>query len=296
MKFSKLGLLRAIFTYFGRCPATTRRRWGRVLGWLAPKILRSRTHIVRTNLALSFPELPAQAREEKLHQHFYLLAQSVVDRGLIWFGEPAAILEAIEISGLEHLDRLLEQRQRILMLAPHFIALDAAGTRISMHLERLASFYTHQSDPDFDRLIHDGRTRFNEVHLISRKDGIRGLIRHLRDGIPVYYLPDMDFGREGAVFVPFFGVPASTLTATAQIAKSTKAAVLPIVSRLDAQTGRYHIDVLPPLENFPGELSMTDATAHLSHLIETWVRRDPSQYYWVHRRYKTRPLGEKKFY
>jgi KDO2-lipid IV(A) lauroyltransferase len=214
----------------------------------------------------------------------------------MWFGEPAAILEAVEITGLEHLDRLLEEEQRILMLAPHFIALDAAGTRIAMHLKRVASFYTHQSDPDFDRIIYDGRSRFNEVHLISRNEGIRGLIRHLRSGMPIYYLPDMDFGREGAVFVPFFGVQAATLTATAQIAKTSKAAVVPVVSRLDAQTGRYYAEILPPLENFPGEMSVTEATAHLSHLIETWVRRDPPQYYWVHRRYKTRPPGEKKFY
>src|SRR3546814_15929831 len=92
-------------------------------------------------------------------------------------------------------------------------------------LQEPATMYTEQSDPDVDRLVREGRARFNQVHLISRRDGVRGLIRHLRRGIPVYYLPDMDFGRKGAIFIPFFGIPASTLTTTAQIAGAWHAAV-----------------------------------------------------------------------
>src|SRR3546814_18978749 len=113
--------------------------------------------------------------------------------------------------------------------------------------------YTRQSDTDVDRLGREGRGRFNTVHLVSRHDGVRGLIRHLRNGIPVYYLPDMDFGLNGAAFIPFFGVPAATLLATAQIAKTWDAAVVPLVSRLAANTGNYQIDVLTPLGDFPAE-------------------------------------------
>src|SRR5690606_31831009 len=104
-----------------------------------------------------------------------------------------------------------------------------------------------------------------------------------------YYLPDMDFGRDGAVFVPFFGIQAATLLATAQIARTWDAAVVPVISRLNESTGQYHVDVLPPLQDFPGSQSNEEATARLNHLIEQWVRHDPAQYYWVHRRFKTRP-------
>ena len=156
--------------------------------------------------------------------------------------------------------------------------------------------YTPQSDADVDTLVREGRGRFNTVHLVSRSDGVRGLIRHLRNGIPVYYLPDMDFRATGSVFVPFFGVQAATLLATAQIAKTWDAAVVPIVSRLDAGTGQYHIQVLPPLQDFPGEQSAEAATARLNTLVEDWIRIDPPQYYWVHRRFKTRPEGEPGFY
>ena len=296
MKFNKLPLLRSVFAYFGRSSAATRRRWGRTLGWLAARLMRSRAHIVRTNLALCFPERSAQDREAWLHQHFRLLAQSVVDRGLCWFGPASTIINTTPINGLEHLDALLKVKRKIILLAPHFIGLDAAATRLTLFLRESATMYTRQSDPDVDRIVREGRGRFNTVHLVCRHDGVRGLIRHLRNGIPVYYLPDMDFGRTGAAFLPFFGVQAATLLTTAQIAKTWDAAVVPIVSRLDAETGRYHVDVLPPLEDFPGQQTPEEATTRLNALIEQWVRVDPPQYYWVHRRFKTRPEGEPRIY
>jgi len=296
MKFNKTPLLKGIFSYFGRCPAATRLRWGRTLGWLAPRVLPSRAHIVRTNLALCFPDHSPQERERWLRRHFRLLAQSVVDRGLIWFSSPERIADTVRITGLEQLQALLDAQRRIILLAPHFIGLDAAATRLTLFLKTSATLYTPQSDPDVDRMVRQGRGRFNDVRLISRRDGVRGLIRQLRQGVPVYYLPDMDFGTEGAAFVPFFGVPAATLLTTAQIARTWDAAVVPIVSRLDLDSGHYHVDVLPPLAGFPGDDSLEAATARLNRDIESWVEPDPAQYYWVHRRFKTRPEGEARPY
>lgn len=296
MKLNKIRLLSAVFSYFGRCSTASRLRWGRILGWLAPRILKSRAHIVRTNLALCFPQHTKEQREAWLQHHFQLLAQSVVDRGLLWFGKRERIEDTISIAGLEHLQALLDAKQRIILLAPHFIGLDAAATRVTMYLKETATLYTPQSDPDVELLMRNGRTRFNTAYLISRRDGVRGMIRHLRNGVPVYYLPDMDWGTEGAAFVPFFGVPAATLLATAQIAKSWNAAVVPVVSRLDIETGHYHVDVLPPIADFPGEQSLEDATARLNTLIESWLEPDPAQYYWVHRRFKTRPPGQARPY
>ncbi|RIY42316.1 lysophospholipid acyltransferase family protein [Neopusillimonas maritima] len=296
MTLSKSTLLRAVFEYFGRCPTRTRLRWGRILGWLTPRLMRSRAHIVRTNLRLCFPNLTDKEREALLHRHFYLLAQSIIDRGLIWFGEPDRVARTVKISGLEHFDALLQANRKILVLAPHFVGLDAAGSRLTMHSKRTATFYTPSSDPDVDALMQEGRSRFNESFLISRKDGIRGLIRLLRQGIPIYYLPDMDFGPKGAVFVPFFGVPAATLPSTAQIAQSWDASVLPIISNLDLKTGVYNVRILPPVSDFPGNDDLSAATARINRLIEDWVREDPAQYYWVHRRFKTRPNDGPKPY
>jgi len=288
----KRWLLRRLFSHFGRCAHARRLRWGRVLGALGRFLMRRRVHIVRCNLRLCFPALTQAERERILTRHFRLLAQSVVDRGLLWFGTRAHMEAMLHIQGLEHLQTLLAQKRRILMLAPHFIGLDASATRLTWFLSTSATLYKPQSDPEVDRLVREGRGRFNDVKLISRREGVRGLIRHLRSGVPVYYLPDMDFGREGSVFVPFFGVPAATLLATAQIARSCQAAVVPITSRLDEQTGIYHIQVLPPLVDFPADAPPQVAVARLNRLLEGWITPDPAQYYWVHRRFKTRPAGE----
>ncbi len=297
MNVNKLPLLRAIFRYFGNASTTTRLRWGALLGWLARKLLRSRVNIVRVNLQLCFPEHTQQQRDAWLREHFHLLGQSVVDRGLCWFGPPEAITRTISLNGFEHIQALLDAKRPIILLAPHFIGLDAAATRITLAVEEIGTIYTRQSDADVDRMMQEGRSRFSNVHLIGRHEGVRRMIRLLRNGVPIYYLPDMDFGRsDGTVFSPFFNVPAATLLATAQIARSCKAAVVPIVTNLDIKTGHYSTQVLAPIDDFPGEGSLEAATDRLNKLIEDWVRVDPPQYYWVHRRFKTRPLGEKKFY
>lgn len=296
MAFDKKPLLRAVLGYFGRCPDRARLRWGRVLGWLTPRLLRSRAHVVQVNLTRCFPDLAQQERDALARRHFRLLAQSFVDRGLCWFGSRERVLETVELHGEQLLQDLLDQKRPILMFAPHFIALDAAATRLTLFLKESATLYTRQSDADVDEIVRLGRGRFNQVHLVSRHDGVRGLIRHLRKGIPVYYLPDMDFGRQGSAFIPFFGVPASTLLSAAQIAKAWGAAVVPVISRLDLDTGRYRVDIGPAVEDFPGDDTPESATARLNVLIENAVSQDPAQYYWVHRRFKTRPEGEAGFY
>ncbi|MGB3435443.1 lysophospholipid acyltransferase family protein [Achromobacter sp.] len=292
----KTRALVSLLKWFSRIRPSTRLRVGACLGWLGFRLAKSRAHIVRRNLALCFPEQPEAVRERWAAEHFRALAQSIVDRGVLWYGSADAVRELVTQTGAEQINALIAQGRPVILLAPHFIGLDAAATRLTLELPSAATMYTPQSDPHIDAIVAAGRARFNEVFLVSRKDGVRELIRHLRAPRPVYYLPDMDFGRQGAVFVPFFGVQAATLLATAQLAKKWDAAVMPILGFWNPETGRYHMDVLPPLADFPGEDSLEEATARLNRELESWVRRCPSQYYWVHRRFKTRPPGEPKLY
>ncbi|MDQ8031923.1 acyltransferase [Bordetella genomosp. 1] len=296
MNALKTYALTRLFKWFGRMRPATRQRAGAFVGWLSLKLAGKRLRIVRKNLELCFPDASPQQRDQWLHEHFRALGQSIVDRGVLWFGTEDAIRAMATQSGAERINAIAATGRPVILLAPHFIGLDVAATRLTMEVPSGATMYTPQSDPAVDAIVRAGRARFNEVFLVSRKDGIRDLIRHFREARPVYYLPDMDFGRQGAVFVPFFGVPAATLVATAQLARKWNAAVLPILDFWDPATGRYHVEVLEPLADFPGDDDNEAATARLNREIESWVRRCPSQYYWVHRRFKTRPLGEAKFY
>ena len=292
----KRWVLVRLFTWFGTCPTRTRLRIGAVVSWLTLTFARSRVHIVRTNLALCFPdETPAQ-RELWARAHIRALSQSFVDRGVLWFGSVQAIDAMVQVDSLEYIVALLDANVPVILLAPHFVGLDVAATALTRYGVRGATMYTPQKDPVIDEIVRNGRARFNDTRLVSRKDGVRGLIRYLRDGYPIYYLPDMDFGRQGSIFVPFFGIDAATLPTTAMIAQKWHAKVVPIIETWDPVTGRYHVKALEPLEDFPGNDTLEAATARQNRLLEDWIRPDPSQYYWVHRRFKTRPPGEPKLY
>jgi len=292
----KSALLIFLFRLINLLPDSLRLGLGSVCAFLMRRLMKRRRFIVSTNLALCFPNESEARREQWLKEHFRALAQTMIDRAVLWYGSEDKIRRMVHLSGYEHIQNSIDSDRATLMFAPHFVGLDAAASILSMQLVKSATMYTPASDPQVDAIMLKGRGRFNQVTQISRKEGIRGLIRQLRQGTPVYYLPDMDFGREGALFVPFFGVPAATLPATAQIARAWKADVIPIVTRWDHKTGHYHTQVLPAFADFPGEMDLEQATRFCNQQLEEWVRADPPQYYWVHRRFKTRPVGEKKIY
>ena len=158
---------------------------------------------------------------------------------------------------------------------------------------QVVSVYSQQKNPVFDAVLFAGRMRFNTPILLSRQDGMRKALKALKDGFPFYYLPDMDFGPKDAVFSPFFGIPAATVTGVSRLARITGARVVPCIARM-VPSG-YEVTLMPPWENYPGESVEAD-TARMNAFIEQQVLSMPEQYYWVHRRFKTRPPGEEKIY
>jgi KDO2-lipid IV(A) lauroyltransferase len=198
---------------------------GALLYWLIPE----RRHAVRVNLALCFPDMQPQARERLGRAHFRAFVRSFVEHALWWWAPRARIERLVRIEGLEHLQAL--RGRPVILLAPHFVGLDAALTRLGCEAD-LAVIYAKQKDPAYDALLMRGRTRFGRQRLLSRQDGVRAALAAIREGLPFYYLPDLDFGPRDAIFVPFFGVPAATVTGVSRIARLTGASVLPCVARM----------------------------------------------------------------
>ncbi len=283
-----------LLRWLARRQPATRQRLGAVLARLGWWLVGRRRKIALRNLELCFPELtPAQHRRLG-QQHFRALAQSIVDRSVLWYGSREQVQELVELVGVEHMHEGL-RRGPVVLLAPHFVGLDAGASRLSIESPAV-SMYQVQSNPGIDDIFRRGRRRFNDIRLISRREGLRGLLRHMKEGLPVYYLPDMDFGRKVNTFVPFFGVPAATLTTPAQLAANWQAQILPVLTYWNPATGRYRTEVHPPLSEFPGEQTLLQASERLNHEIEAWIRRAPAQYHWVHKRFKTRPPGEPDLY
>jgi KDO2-lipid IV(A) lauroyltransferase len=267
---------------------------GRGLGRLLYRLAGSRRKVGRRNLELCLPELPGDAREALLREHFEWLGRSLLERGLLWYAPPERLKRLIHVEG----DIGLAERSArpVMWLVPHFIALDVAGASTQLFQKsQVASIYQAQSNPVFDRAMRRGRLRHNQGQVFSRHETALPLVRAIRRGHAFFNLPDMDFGLKDAAFVPFFGVQAATLLAPARMARSLGMVVQPVLAEVLPGGQGWRVRYLPPWEDFPGDDDIAAAT-RMNRWIEEQIRANPSQYLWVHRRFKTRPEGEAPLY
>jgi len=266
---------------------------GSALGQLLYYLHGPRRRIARRNIAACFPELDGREHRRLVQAHFRALGAVGLTLGIGWWASAARLRRLTRYRNREVLDRALAAKRPVILLAPHFIGLEMGGMRISQdHL--VVSMYKRAKNPLFDRYMRRGRERYGVV-MIERNAELRPMIRLLRAGRPFYYLPDQDPGRRGSVFAPFFGIPTATVTALARIAQLADALVIPCFTRQLPYGQGYEIIFQPPLENFPSGDELADAT-RMNQAIEAGVREMPEQYFWVHKRFKTRPDNEPKFY
>lgn len=262
------------------------------MGMVLYALARARRKVVLTNLGLCFPEVAGAQRNGLARRHFRAFGRSLVEHGVLWWGSKERIQRMVRVEGLEHWQAVAGKP--VIWLAPHFVGLDMGGARIITEW-RGASMYSQQKDAVFDRVLLHGRSRFVKPVLFARQDGVRPVVRTIREGIPFYYLPDMDLGSRDSIFVPFFGVPAATVTALSRLAQLGRAVVVPAVTRqLDGEAG-YSLKFYPAWHDFPSGDVEAD-TRRMNAFIEERVREMPEQYYWLHKRFKTRPPGERSLY
>ena len=263
---------------------------GSLLGRLLYLFARERRHIADINIGSCMPELDRAARDALIRQTFQLFGQGFVDRAILWHAPADRLRRIIHVSGEEHL--AANAGRPVILLAPHFVGLDAAWARLTLG-RRMATMYANQKNPAFNHALIAGRSRFNDPVLLSRQEGVRGAFRAMRSGLPLYYLPDMDFGARDAIFVPFFGIAAATVTAVPRIASLAGAVIIPCVTRLTPQG--YEVVLHPPWQDYPCGDIETD-TRRMNAFIEMQVRQAPAQYHWLHKRFKTRPPGVASLY
>jgi len=267
---------------------------GRALGALLLRLARARREVAARNLALCFPEKSDAERDALLRAHFGWLGRSFVERGLLWYGRPARLARLIHVEGDA---TLAESSERpVMWLVPHFMGLDVAGVATQLFQKRLAaSIYQTQSNAVFDAAMRAGRLRFGRAEIFARSESAKPLIRAIRQGHAFFNLPDMDFGERDAAFVPFFGVPAATLLAPSRMARAFDMVVQPVVAEMRPGGAGYTVRFLAPWTDFPTDDPLAD-TRRINRWIEDEIRRNPAQYLWVHKRFKTRPAGEPPLY
>ena len=281
----------ALINATARWSQPARTRLGNILGDLLWWIVVPRRHIALVNLRACFPQMPETERRRIARQCFRNIARGALDHSVLWCGSRAQVERYIAVDGAEHI--LAVENRPLIMIAPHFVGLDAGGIRFNT-LERGISIYSKQKNPVWDAWLLKGRQRFNDPMLVARQGAdMRSVIRAVKDGLPLYYLPDMDLGATNSVFVSFFGVPAATIPMVSRLARMTGAKVVMAVTEMASEGYVLHFEA--PWADFPGA-SIEEDTARMNRELERWVLKMPEQYLWTHKRFKTRPEGAPKFY
>jgi Kdo2-lipid IVA lauroyltransferase/acyltransferase len=272
-------------------PLGALRALGWVLGHLLWALAASRRRIVRINLALCFPQKTPQQRWHMARRHFVAVAQSLLDRSWLWHGSLAQLRRRLQLQG--DLTPLLGP-DPVVILAPHFVGLDAGGSALTqLHGVHMASIYVRQRNAALDEWVRQGRNRSGLASLYFRHQGVKQIMSGLRQGEKLYLLPDMDFGRNESVFVPFYGVQAATVPSLSRFARLGRARVMTAVTRMTAQG--YRLELGPLWKDFPSDDAEAD-TARMNRELQALIDTMPEQYYWVHKRFKTRPEGEPGVY
>jgi KDO2-lipid IV(A) lauroyltransferase len=281
----------ALMRLLAYLPLPCLRALGWLLGWVLYVLAASRRRVVWINLGLCFPRMSRWRLRVMAVLTFIRFSQAWLDRSWLWHGTDAVLRRRLRLRGA--LDQLAGEQPTVIF-APHFFGLDAGWTALTQQLDRqFTTIYSSQVDKIVDAWILNGRKRFGAPRLFGRDDGLKPVVAALRAGQPLYLLPDMNITRQESVFVPFYGVPTATLTSLARFAKLGRAKVVPVVTRM-TRSG-YEVEIKAAWTDFPSDDLKADAHT-MNRYLETYINLMPTQYYWVHKRFKVRPAGEDSVY
>lgn len=267
----------------------------RALGWVLGQVLfllaAPRRRVALRNLELCFPEVPPAQRRAWARETFVVFCQTWLDRSWLWSAPRDVVLARVQLQGAVH---ELDGDTPTIIFAPHFLGMDAGGLALPLRTQRaFTSIFSTHPNPAVDAWFMQGRQRFGDVRMLNRADGVKPIISNLRKGGLLYLLSDMDFGPSESIFVPFYGVQTATVPSLSRFARLGRAKVVGMYTRL-TPTG-YVAEITPAWENFPTDDVQAD-TARMNQHLQSYIDTMPGQYYWVHKRFKTRPQGEPSVY
>ena len=260
------------------------------IGFIAAHIPSDRNRVVKTNLRMCFPDLDMEAINKLSQQHWRLLGRSLVEKSIIWLGSIEQLRKMIEVQSAVDLS---DRKPRILVNM-HFTGIEGSIILSALAKDkgwpRTSGFFQRMKSPFFNRKIIEWRNRFGG-NSIDRQGNSLEIIREIKRGSFIIIAPDIDLGTKDSVFVPFFNIQTNTITAVSRLAKISGAEVCMMVTTLNPDESGYLCTISKPLDHFPSDNPQAD-TARLNLLFEKEIRLRPAQYYWVHKRFKNRPLNE----
>ena len=260
------------------------------IGFIAAHIPSDRNRVVKTNLHLCFPDLDTKEINELSKQHWRLLGRSLVEKSIIWLGSVEQLSNMVEVRS--EVD--LSDRKPRILVNMHFTGIEGSIILSALAKKngwpRTSGFFQRMKSPFFNRKIIEWRNRFGG-NSIDRQGNSLAIIREIRKGSFIIIAPDIDLGTKDSVFVPFFNIQTNTSTAVSRLAKISGAEVCMMVTSLKPDESGYLCEISKPIDHFPSDDPKSD-TARLNLIFEKEIRLRPAEYYWVHKRFKNRPLNE----
>lgn len=275
-------------------PQSARMQVGRVLGWILFRFGANRRQIAFRNLQVCFPQRGETWHRQIVRQHFDSLGKALIETGMCWWSSDDELISLTHLSGIEHLHEALQRGKGVILLSAHFTSLEL-GVRLlkPMTDAKIYPVYQVHENPLMEYIITKNRLRHAE-RVIDR-DNVRELLRALKTNNAIWYAPDQAYGARNMELVPFFGELAATNVATSRLAQMSGAAVVPYFTRRNDDGSGYVVTLLPSFAAFPTKDPVAD-TARYHAVLEQEILRSPEQYFWVHKRFKSRPAGYKDIY
>lgn len=268
-------------------------RLGVWMGRTSMRFLPRRVRITRRNLELCFPQLSSYELEQRIVHNFESLGMGLMETGMAWFWSDARVKRWFTVNGLHNLQAAQKDKRGALIIGVHFMSLELGGRTMGLCQPMMAMYRPHNNKL-MEWVQTKGRTRSNKA-MIDRRD-LRGMVKALKQGEAVWFAPDQDYGPKGSVFAPLFAVPqAATTNGTFMLARMAKPAMITVVLIRKERGQGYELVIQPQLEDYPLDDEQA-AAAYMNKIIEREILRAPSQYLWLHRRFKTRPAGATSLY
>lgn len=287
----------AMLWLMGQVPASLGRGLSHPLGVMMRGLMARRRRVAERNLERCFPELDESQRKQLLIASFYSLARAAFEMAWSWAGPSSRVARMGRLEGIANLAAAREGGRGVLCVSLHSTCLEIGGHIMGHGTTSrgwcAAAIYRPLKNPVVEWYQNRGRLQY-ATGMISKRN-LRSAIRQLKQGCIVWYAPDQDFGPDQSAFAPFFGIPTASLLATHKMARLTGCAVVPMFPYFDRELKTYRVRLLPQLEGFPSDDELADLT-RINQVTEDFIRSAPDQYWWVHRRFKTRPPGEPPFY
>jgi len=288
-------LARLTIIFFSKLPLRAAYGLGSALAYLSYLYPSKLKRTLKTNIGLCFPELPPKHQARLSRQSWVEMVKSITECGTLWTMDENTLSKLIpKVSGEELLTQALSKGNGVILAAPHLGAWEIIGPYCSLRYP-MTCLYQPARFPKLGEFIYTARRRFGTTLAPTSNQGIRTMLKALRNNELTAILPDQDPGNEGNVFAPFFGIKASTMTLLPRLAKTSGADIIfTYAERLPKPYG-FHIHFLPAPEDI-ASANLEQAAIQLNNGIEKCVRQLPTQYNWTYKRFKTRPPGEKKLY